>query len=63
MNRTVSPTLETTHLLLRPMLASDVEQFLTLFGDRQFIAAFDAEPFDREQMTGRPLYHIVRTGE
>ncbi len=44
-------TLETTRLLLRPMLPTDVEPLLAIFADPKVMAAFDAAPFDREQMT------------
>ena len=42
--------LKTERLLLRPMLASDFEALYLIFTDRNVMAAFDHDPFTREQM-------------
>jgi RimJ/RimL family protein N-acetyltransferase len=42
--------IETDRLLLRPMAASDIDPLLTIFADPVVMAAFDTQPFDREQM-------------
>ncbi len=60
-----APILETARLLLRPMLPTDVELLLAIFADSKVMAAFDAAPFDRVQMTAwmqRNLDHQVEHG-
>lgn len=42
--------LETERLLLRPMLATDVDALFLIFTDSNVMAAFDHPPFTREQM-------------
>lgn len=42
--------LETKHLILRPMLASDFDALHLIFSDMKVMAAFDHDPFTREQM-------------
>ena len=42
--------LETERLILRPMLASDFDAFHRIFTDLRVMAAFDHDPFTREQM-------------
>jgi len=57
--------IETQRLLLRPMRTGDVDPLLRVFGDPKVMAAFDAEPFDRDQMAGwvrRNLDHQDRHG-
>ena len=52
--------LETKRLTLRPMQAADIDALLVIFTDLQVMAAFDEEPFNREQMSrwlGRNLDH------
>lgn len=44
------PELETARLLLRPMEATDFDDLLRIFTDPKVMAAFDAAPFDHEQM-------------
>ena len=41
---------ETERLTLRPMVVGDAEGLLGIFGDPVVMAAFDEEPFDREQV-------------
>lgn len=48
------PVLETERLVLRPMVAADLEELCAIFGDPAVMASFAAEPLDREQ-TGRWL--------
>lgn len=60
-----APTLETPRLLLRPMLPTDVNALLVIFADSKVMAAFDADPFDCEQMTAwvqRNLDHQAEHG-
>jgi ribosomal-protein-alanine N-acetyltransferase len=45
-------TLETPRLLLRPMLAADLEALYGIFTDPRVMASFGFEPFSREQMQG-----------
>jgi len=59
------PILETTRLILRPMKAADIDALLVIFTDPQVMAAFDEEPFNREQMSrwlGRNLDHQEKYG-
>lgn len=42
--------LETPRLLLRPMRIEDTADLLHIFTDPQVLAAFDARPFDQQQM-------------
>lgn len=42
--------LETTRLILRPMLQSDFEALLLIFTDLRVMASFNEDPFTREQM-------------
>jgi RimJ/RimL family protein N-acetyltransferase len=42
--------LETERLVLRSMVADDLDGLLAIFGDPAVMAAFDEEPFNREQM-------------
>jgi RimJ/RimL family protein N-acetyltransferase len=42
--------LETERLVLRSMVADDLERLLGIFGDAVAMAAFDEAPFNREQM-------------
>lgn len=54
------PVLETTRLILRPMLATDLEALLVIFTDPKVMASFDCPPFDRGQMSNwlqRNLHH------
>jgi RimJ/RimL family protein N-acetyltransferase len=44
--------LETERLILRPMLQTDLDALLLIFTDRKVMAAFDQDPFTREQMQG-----------
>jgi RimJ/RimL family protein N-acetyltransferase len=48
----VNPQLETERLILRPMLQTDLDALLLIFTDRKVMAAFDHDPFTREQMQG-----------
>ena len=48
----VEPVLETTRLILRPMLAADIDDLLVIFTDPKVMALFDSPPFSREQMSG-----------
>jgi RimJ/RimL family protein N-acetyltransferase len=48
---TVSP-LETERLLLRAMVAADLDDLIGIFGDPAVMAAFRASPLDREQVHG-----------
>jgi [ribosomal protein S5]-alanine N-acetyltransferase len=45
-----TPVLETAHLLLRPMQATDLNDLLYIFTDRKVMAAFESAPFDEPQM-------------
>lgn len=57
--------LETERLILRPMQAADLDALLVIFTDLQVMAAFDEEPFSREQMSrwlGRNLDHQEEFG-
>jgi len=45
----VSLVIETERLVLRPMVAADLEGLFGIFGDPLVMAAFDETPFDREQ--------------
>lgn len=59
------PTIETIRLLLRPMHAADMDALLHIFSDPIVMAAFDAAPFDRQQMEQwlqRNLDHQERYG-
>ena len=44
-------TIETHRLLLRSMHATDIDALLIIFADPVVMAAFDAQPFRRAQMT------------
>ena len=60
-----SGILETERLILRPMLASDLDALYLIFGDRKVMAAFDHDPFTHEQMERwlqRNLDHQERFG-
>jgi len=46
----ISLTLETERLLLRPMLATDLDMLLLIFTDLNVMAAFSHPPFTRQQM-------------
>jgi ribosomal-protein-alanine N-acetyltransferase len=46
----VENTLETSRLILRPMLATDLEALLLIFTDPQVMACFGVGLFSREQM-------------
>ena len=62
---TAQPSLETSRLLLRRMQASDVDRLLHIFADPKVMAAFNAAPFNRDQMEGwvqRNLDHQTRHG-
>lgn len=57
--------IETPRLLLRLMDESDLEDLLEIFGDPRVMAAFDEQPFTRQQMTywlNRNLEHQERCG-
>jgi ribosomal-protein-alanine N-acetyltransferase len=57
--------LETERLVLRSMVADDLERLLGIFGDAAVMAAFDEEPFNREQVRRwleRNLDHQRRHG-
>jgi RimJ/RimL family protein N-acetyltransferase len=57
--------LETERLVLRPMVAGDLDGLLGIFGDPLVMAAFDELPLDREQVGGwleRNLDHQRRYG-
>jgi len=57
--------IETERLILRPMVAADIDPLLRVFGDPKVMAAFHTEPFDRGQMEGwvrRNLDHQARHG-
>jgi RimJ/RimL family protein N-acetyltransferase len=43
-------TLETEHLILRPMLETDIDALHLIFTDAKVMAAFNHPPFTREQM-------------
>lgn len=45
-----APILKTERLILRPMLASDIDALYLIFTDIRVMAAFDHDPFTREQM-------------
>jgi RimJ/RimL family protein N-acetyltransferase len=44
--------LETKRLILRPMLESDIDALQLIFTDPNVMAAFNHDPFTREQMAG-----------
>jgi RimJ/RimL family protein N-acetyltransferase len=46
----IGSVLETARLVLRPMVADDLDGLLRIFGDPVVMAAFDEAPFNREQM-------------
>ena len=57
--------LETPRLLLRPMVASDLDALLLIFTDPRVMASFGVELFNREQMQGwldRNLGHQEQFG-
>lgn len=59
------PTIETRRLLLRLMHSRDIDALLHIFADPIVMAAFDAAPFDRQQMAQwlrRNLDHQERYG-
>jgi [ribosomal protein S5]-alanine N-acetyltransferase len=45
-----APVLETERLVLRPMVAGDLDGLLGIFGDPLVMASFREAPFDRAQM-------------
>ena len=49
-SRPAAARLETQRLLLRPMLATDLEALYGIFTDPRVMASFGVEPFNREQM-------------
>jgi [ribosomal protein S5]-alanine N-acetyltransferase len=50
MQPTTPTTIETPRLLLRPMVAEDIEALLGIFGDPKVMASFSEEPFTLDQM-------------
>ena len=57
--------LETERLVLRPMVADDVDELLGIFGDPLVMAAFGEAPFEQDQMYSwleRNLAHQRRHG-
>ena len=57
--------LETKRLILRPMQATDINALHLIFTDLKVMAAFDHDPFTREQMMswlGRNLEHQNKYG-
>lgn len=65
MDHNHEPSLETPRLLLRPMLATDIDDLLLIFTDQKVMAAFDTAPFDRTQMADwlqRNLDHQAQYG-
>lgn len=57
--------IETSRLMLRPMVSDDVDPLLSVFGDPIVMRAFDTEPFDRlqmEQWVRRNLDHQQQHG-
>jgi RimJ/RimL family protein N-acetyltransferase len=60
-----SSSLETAHLVLRPMLASDLDALHLIFTDPKVMASFGGELLSREQMQawlGRNLGHQLEFG-
>ena len=54
--------IETSRLLLRPMLAADVDELLIIFADPKAMASFNEPPFTRAQMerwTQRNLHRLI----
>lgn len=51
MSRFHETTIETARLVLRPMQVDDIDALLAIFADPIVMRAFDAAPFDRDQMT------------
>ena len=49
-SRPAAARLETQRLLLRPMLAADLEALYGIFTDPRVMASFGVEPFNREKM-------------
>lgn len=49
-HRSGQGALETDRLILRPMLASDLDALHLIFADAKVMAAFDHRPFTHEQM-------------
>ena len=49
----IMPLLETPRLMLRPILASDVDEPLHIFANPKVMASFGETPFRREQMEQR----------
>jgi ribosomal-protein-alanine N-acetyltransferase len=43
-------TLQTEHLILRPMEATDIDAMLVIFTDPRVVASFGIPPFSRQQM-------------
>lgn len=65
MNLLAIPLLETPRLRLQLMQPSDVDALLCIFADPKVMAAFQAPPFDRTQMTQwvqRNLDHQIAHG-
>ena len=61
----ISPQLETKRLILCPMQATDITALHLIFTDPKVMAAFNHDPFTREQMMrwlGRNLDHQNRYG-
>ena len=50
MSNTIDSQLETERLILRPMMQTDLDALLLIFTDPKVMAAFQHEPFTREQM-------------
>jgi RimJ/RimL family protein N-acetyltransferase len=46
----INSRLETERLILRPMLATDIDALHLIFADPKVMASFNCEPFNREQM-------------
>jgi [ribosomal protein S5]-alanine N-acetyltransferase len=42
--------LETERLVLRPMVADDLDELMSVFGDAEVMASFRAEPLSRDQV-------------
>ncbi len=60
-----APFLQTPRLWLRPMQATDLDDFLLIFTDPKVMAAFESAPFDRLQMAHwlqRNLDHQAQYG-
>ncbi len=65
MTSQIASRIETPRLMLRTMLASDLDALLLIFTDAKVMASFASEPFTREQMQGwlqRNLDHQAEHG-